>query len=218
MSLGWRVGVVVGLAWAGVAGAEDWETVLEAPFVVKTRSVPGSDVKEYLVEGKLDAHPADLQETLCDAPRFPGFMPHVKEARVLDGNGKVDFVYVRVEPPVGSSRDYVSKVVLLESVRPDGSGRFRQIWRAVPDRIPERRGIVRLKINEGSWEISPSGERQSHFVYRFRVDPGGWVPGFVREMANREAIPETLRAVEREAQRRARARGESARVSRPPRR
>lgn len=212
MGLGWRVGLVVGMCCAGAAAAEEWETVLEEPYLVKTRDVPGSEVKEYRVEGKLRASVADLQAALSDASHFPKFMPHVKEARVLKTAGAVDFVYVRVSPPVGGSRDYVSEVQLLESVNSDGEGRFRQKWRANPDYLPERSGIIRLRINEGSWDISPSGDGMSAVVYRFRVDPGGWVPGFVRELANRQAIPDTLQAIEREAQRRARVRAESARV------
>jgi hypothetical protein len=42
----------------------------------------------------------------------------------------------------------------------------------------------------------------SKVVYRASVDPGGWMPGFLSDLANRSGAVGTLRAVEHEAQRR----------------
>lgn len=195
--------------WATNATAEEkWRTVLEGPLTVKTREVAGSDVHEYEVTGAMDAAVADVQSTLSDPERFVKFMPHVKESRILKREGQNDRVYTKVQPPVGDPRDYVTEVTLLESVKPDGSGTFRQKWRAVNDALPERDGVTRITVNEGSWEITPSnGGRQSTIIYRFRVDPGGWVPGFVADMANKKAIPATIRAIEQEAKRRSATRG-----------
>ena len=44
---------------------------------------------------------------------------------------------------------------------------------------------------------------RSKVVYRAAVDPGGWMPDFLSDMANRSGAVGTMRAVEREAQRRA---------------
>lgn len=197
-------------AWGPAHAADRWETVVTGPLTVKTRDVRGSDIKEYLVEGEIDASVQDLQETLCDPERFAKFMPHVKEARLLERDGRTDQVYVLVEPPIGGSRDYVTEVRLLESVRQDGSGKFRQQWRALPKAVPERSGVTRITLNEGSWKIEPGADGRSRITYRFRVDPGGWVPSFVADMANKKAIPENVRAIESEAKRRGRERERSA--------
>ncbi|MBX5481719.1 MAG: SRPBCC family protein [Myxococcaceae bacterium] len=217
-----RVGAGLALAvglWATHAIAEEtWRTVLEGPVTIRTREVPGSDVHEYEVTGALDAPAFDLQATLTDPERFPKFMPHVTEARILDHAGNVDRVYTRIDPPMAAPRDYVTEVTLVESVRADGTGTFRQTWHALTDALPERSGVTRITINEGSWVITPTADgRKSRIVYRFRVDPGGWVPGFVADLANKKAIPETLRAIEREAQRRGRERdvGGAARAGQP---
>jgi len=67
--------------------------------------------------------------------------------------------------------------------------------------------VVRLPICDGSWRVSrAAAPGRSKVVYRASVDPGGWVPGFVSDMANKSGALGTMRAVEREAQRRAEAR------------
>lgn len=197
----------------GEVSASTWETVVEGDLTVKKRSVAGSDVREYLVETVMNAKVGDIQEALCDTVRFPAFMPHVAETKVLETNSRIERVYTRVEPPVGGSRDYVAEVTVLERASEDGTGTFRQKWHALPDAIPERDGVKRIRVNEGSWHISSTREGHSKVVYRFRVDPGGWVPEFVIDLANRKTIPETLRAVEQEANRRARARSTAAMAS-----
>jgi hypothetical protein len=202
MGLGWGGAAgLLGLAVAGSAWAGEWDTVLDGAVVVRVRDVSGSAAKEYWVETVLKAEVAHLEAALCDPDHFSGFMPHVKESRTLRRSGERSVVYTRVEPPVGGSRDYVVEVDVLS--RQASGGRFHQRWRALPDLLPARSGVVRLRVNEGSWDIAPLPQGLSQVTYRFRVDPGGWVPAFVSDLANKKAIPEVLRAVEREAQRRA---------------
>lgn len=215
MRMGGRLGVVTVVAlWAmGATAEESWRTVVDGPISIKTREVPNSDVHEYLVEGVVDASTEDLQATLCDPGRFPRFMPHVTEAKVLEHLGSVDRVYTRIDPPIGGARDYITEVKVVQTVHEDGTGRFVQVWRALPDAIPTREGVTRIRINEGSWEITPREDGRSQVVYRFRVDPGGWVPDFIADLANKKAIPATVHAIEREAQRRGRARSRTAEAS-----
>lgn len=206
--------LVVGLALvSSVAVAQprqpEWKKVSVGNIVVKSREVPGSPVKEFWVETDLDAEVQDLQSTLVDAEQFHKFMPFVKESRFI-GNTEPDgtrYSYVKLKlPPPMAARDYVVKVKTLKSVAADGSGEFANRWEAVPNKIPNRAHTIRLKVNEGSWLITPVAGGRSHVVYKFRVDPSGMVPGFAAEMANKTGIPDTLRAAEKEAQRRAAAR------------
>jgi hypothetical protein len=182
---------------------------MNEPIVVKTRPKPGSSIKEVWAEGVMDAHVQDIQNTLMDADTFSKFMPYVKESRKIhkpDPDGG-EFVYTRLELPMISSRDYVLKVYLDQSVGVDGTGDFRNRWTAVPDRIPKRHNSVRIRINEGSWHVRPRADGKSDVVYKFMVDPGGWVPAFAADMGNKRGILETFQAVEKEARRRGTQRG-----------
>lgn len=198
---GW-VALVGALLWAGAASAEDkWETVLSGPLTVKVRVLEGG-VQEVLAEGEMSADLQAIATALQDPESYPRWMPHVKDCRKL-GTPEPDgsqLLYTQVVPPIVSARDYITRV------RAQGSDTaFRQSWVAVNDKLPVRRGITRITRTEGSWTLSARGEGRTWAVYRFVVDPGGWIPGFVRDAANRQAVPDAFRAVEKEARRRAKA-------------
>lgn len=200
------LGALVALASATEARAEEWETVATAPVLIKARSVPNSSVKEIWAQGEMSAPVQDVQAALLDVERFREFMPFVKESRLI-GKPRPDgahYVYTRLEfGPWVSSRDYVVKVEVERSVAPDGSGEFRNRWVAEPDRIPSRANAVRLRVNEGSWHVASRGPNKSFAVYRFVVDPGGWIPAFAANAGNKQGVTDTFKAVEREAERRA---------------
>jgi hypothetical protein len=54
--------------------------------------------------------------------------------------------------------------------------------------------------------VTPAANGKAHVVYRFSVDPGGMIPPFLADLANKGAIPDTFHAVEKEARRLAAAR------------
>jgi hypothetical protein len=185
--------------------ADGWEVVTESPYLVKTRPLPNSDIQEVWAEGVIDAPVREIQETLMDPDTFSRFMPYVKEGRHIreplpDGSR---YVYVRLQLPMVTSRDYVTRVWLLKGVNPDGTGEFENKWVAVPDLLPARSNVVRLKFNQGGWKVTPRPDGKAYAVYRFSVDPGGSVPAFAANMGNRSGVPDTFKAVEGEAKRRA---------------
>lgn len=198
---------VLGLA-AGAAHAEEaWKTVAEKPYVVKVRARPGSEAKDVWAEGELAASAADVQAVLRDVDAYRRWMPYVKESRILkDLPDEGQLTYTKLDLPVVSSRDYICNVVLESKLAEDGSGVFAQRWQATPDAIPQRRGTVRIRLNEGSWRVEPRGEGKSHAVYRFTVDPAGSIPGFLARMGQKDAVEDTFRAVEKRARERAESR------------
>jgi len=204
MKMSWSGAVlsacVLGLA-AGAARAEEaWKTVAEKPYVVKVRARPGSEAKDVWAEGELAASAADVQAVLRDVDAYRHWMPYVKESRILkDLPDEGQLTYTKLDLPVVSSRDYICNVVLESRLAEDGSGVFAQRWQATPDAIPQRRGTVRIRLNEGSWRVEPRGEGKYHAVYRFTVDPAGSIPGFLARMGQKDAVEDTFRAVEKRA-------------------
>ena len=195
--------VAFALAATAVAAEEKWETIQTSPLVIKTRPKAGTSVKEVWAEGEIDAPVRDIQDTLMTPERFIHFMPYVKECRRIgkeeDGS---EYVYTYLHLPVVSNRDYVLRVYLDKGVNPDGSGDFAEHWYAVPGKIPEKSGVVRLKISEGSWHVTPKPNGKSHAVYKFAADPGGMIPSFAANMGSTDGVLDTYKAVEREAKRR----------------
>ena len=193
---------------AGAALAEDgggWEVIATGAITVKARPRPGTSIKELWAEGEMGAPVQDIQSALMDPEHFTQFMPYVKEARFL-GKPEADgsrWVYTRLNLPMVDPRDYVLRVWLDEGVAPDGSGTFRNHWVASGDKIPSRHNVVRLKVNEGSWNVSARPGGKSWGVYKFAVDPGGWIPAFAADFGNKSGVTDTFSAVEKEGRRRA---------------
>ncbi|XXF77760.1 SRPBCC family protein [Myxococcaceae bacterium GXIMD 01537] len=205
---------------AGMAGAEDapaekpWKTIETEPITIKVQERADGKGKNVWAEGTLKADARDAQAALLDQESYRRWMPYVKESRVVstapDGSR---VTYTMLDLPIVSSRDYTCNVVNDSLVAADGTGAFTQRWWAVPDALPQRRGVVRLPRNEGSWRIEAQGEGTSHAVYKFSVDPGGSLPGFLANTGQRGGVLDTWKAVEKRA---AQARAEREKASGAP--
>ncbi len=174
---------------------------------MKARPRTDSSVFEIWAEADLAAPVQDIQETLTTMERFEHFMPYVKSAKEVsrEPDGSI-YTYTELGFPIISDRDYVVQVWLDEGVKPDGSGAYRTHWVAAHDKLPEKSGIVRVKVNEGSWVVTAKDDHTSHVVYRFAADPGGMLPTWAKNIGNRRGVSGTLEAIEKEAQRRQRER------------
>jgi len=199
--LGWCGALALGLLATGAGAADAWETVEDGDVVIKVRPRADGVGKEIWAETDLEASAYDIQTALIDAGSFRLFMPYVKESRIVstaeDGSR---VAYAKLNPPVVNSRDYVLHVAEEKRVAEDGTGELLQRWKTVDGVVPVREGVVRLKHNEGSWQVTPRGENKAHVVYKFSVDPGGSVPGWLANMGQSDAVEDTLEAVEERAQ------------------
>ncbi len=198
---------LLSLSGAVAAAEPEWETIIDGPpFTVKNRAREGSDVKEIWGEGDVEASALDLQAALLDHDNFHKYMPSVHSAKVV-GTPEADgsfHMYTQLDLPMLSSRDYAVRIWNDELVKPDGTGQFRQHWKAEPNKVEEQSGYIRVKVNDGSWQITPVGDgSKAHVVYKFATDPGGMIPGWAKNMGNKKAVVDVIKAVEAEAQRRA---------------
>ena len=196
---------------------EGWELLGTDPVTVRSRTRPGTSVRDLWAEGELNVPAQDIQAALMDNERYPAFMPYCTESRFV-GETEPDggrHVYTRLELPFVAPRDYVVKMHVLQLLSTDGKGAFRNKWEAVPDFLPERQGTVRLRTNDGGWTVLSRGPSKSYIVYRFSVDPGGMVPAFAANMANRTGVRDTLKGVQKEALRRTEMREAEARRRSP---
>ncbi|WP_224244965.1 START domain-containing protein [Hyalangium gracile] len=198
----WWGGALALVLVAGVAqAAEEWETVESKKAVIKVRPRPDGNGKEVWAEKEVEADARDVQNALMDSGSFRLWMPYVKESRVVSTQPDGSRVaYARLKLPVVDDRDYAITVVDEKKLAEDGTGEYVQRWKAVPDALPVREDIVRIKHNEGTWQIIPKGEGKTHIVYKFSVDPGGSVPGWLASFGQKDGVLDTLKAVQDRAQ------------------
>jgi len=197
---------VVLVGAAAFADEQKWETLQSSPIVVKTRDRATGGVKEVWAEGDITGDVGDIQDVLSDTTRFTKYMPYMTEARELpprDADGAM-YIYLRLDMPVLSPRDFIHKVYIdKDSRQPWAKGVYASHWHAMPSKVPQVDGVVRLIISEGSWVVTPLPNGKAHLVYKFSADPGGSIPSIFRNSNNVKGPVETFASVEKEAAMRA---------------
>jgi hypothetical protein len=178
------------------AAGDGWSVAARSGDVeVQQRDHPGSRIREVQTVATIDAPPAVVRRAVTDWARYVDVMPYTVEGRVVatEEGGRVVHFYTLVDPPVVSRRDYTMRMVDEGVV---AGGALRISWTPSDRGPPPRPGVVRVVVNQGLWLLEPIDEgRRTRATYRLHTDPGGSVPGFAADMANREALPGVLKAV-----------------------
>jgi len=175
----------------------DWtEAYRTRELVIFTKDVEQG--RRIVAVAEVEAPPEVVFNVITDFERYPDFMPYVKESRVLSCMGDSEVItYARVVPPFVSERDYPLKVRMTHGMSSNG-GVFKIEWTAIPEAQPEIEGVVRVKLNEGSWLAEPrEGGTRTRLTYTLLTNPGGLIPAFVVNMSNTIAIPKLFEAVKK---------------------
>jgi uncharacterized protein YndB with AHSA1/START domain len=177
-------------------GADWTEAYRTDELVIFTKDV-GED-RKIIATAEVAAPPEVVFKVLSDFEHYRDFMPYVEESRVLIRKGDNEVVtYARIAPPLVSERDYPLKVRMTRG-SPSNGGVFKVEWTANPEAEPEVEGVVRVKLNEGSWLAAPfNGGKRTRLTYTLLTNPGGLIPPFVVNLSNTVAIPELFEAVKK---------------------
>jgi hypothetical protein len=176
------------------------EACCQYGLAVYTREKPGADVREVKATGQVDAPPAKVFEVVTDYEHQVGNMPYVQDQAVFSRtDGEVVFWAV-ADFPLVSRRDWIVKS-RLEKALPGGV--YRAAWEPtqVANVPPPEDGVVRLKVNSGSWTLAPlDGGKRTLATYQLLTDPGGSIPKFIANKANTTALPELFARVRKRAE------------------
>ncbi|HEX8433561.1 START domain-containing protein [Archangium sp.] len=184
-----------------LAGASEpaWQQVArEDGITVLARTPEGGSVSEVKATALVDAPPHDVWRVIRDYTNYTKTMPYTDESRVLasEQDGKVTVFYCLVNAPLVDKRDFIIRI-RDESDWKEGKGFLKTAWTVTTDGAPaEREGVVRVKLNNGYWLLEPREEGKKTFVtYYLYTDPGGSLPKWIADKANKTSVPDVLRAV-----------------------
>jgi len=167
-----------------------------------SRTRVGSSVKEFKGTGLIGAAPVTVEKVLEDVPNYTAFMPYVSEARVISQSGDETVTYQRLTVPFVSNRDYTVRVEHGTAKGPAGTVYYRDTWQTDNEAgPPEQHGLVRVKVNEGSWLLEPVGAASdsTQATYQIYTDSGGTLPAFLANRASQMAIPKLFDAIRKQA-------------------
>jgi hypothetical protein len=147
-----------------------------------------SRVLHFAAEGRFAAPPAEVQAVLLDYRGQAGHIGRISEVRVLARRPQALKVYLRLNLPIISDRDYT---LALRWEQRDGVRWIR--FKAARDGPAPRKGVVRMTLNEGSWQLRPTGGGRGTFArYELRMDIAGWVPAWLVRRAAGKEIPQVF--------------------------
>ncbi len=170
----------------------DWVLRKESNGIkVYTRKLPGVTVKEVRVTGVFVNSLSSIVSILQDKESHPSWIYHCKEAKELKRiNDLEQICYQEIELPWPcENRDLVTNY----QIRQDSLTREIKIYvTAMPDYIPKKPGIVRIKMVSAQWTITPKPDKTVLVDYVVNVDPGGSIPGWMINMGVTDGPYETL--------------------------
>jgi hypothetical protein len=175
-------------------GPEWTEAYRSSQLVIFTMDV--EEGRKIVAVSDIEVPPAIVFAVLSDFEHYRDFMPYVTESRILERKSTGETItYARLAPPFVSERDYPLAVRTSRGVA-SNRGAFKIEWTAAPEIEPEVKGVVRVRLNEGSWRGEPlDGGKRTRLTYTLLTNPGGLIPDFVLNMSNTIAIPELFDSV-----------------------
>ncbi|HOT44166.1 MAG TPA: START domain-containing protein [Spirochaetota bacterium] len=140
---------------------------------VYTRDVPGSDFKEFRATIVVEATMAGVLKLMEDIRSYPLWFPKLKESLLLKKISSTEMIlyhWMKVPFPA-DDRDSVFKVTARRDAR---TKTVTLGLSSLPDYLPERKGIIRVRQISGSWTFIPDKDRGTvTVIYQMHSDPGG---------------------------------------------
>lgn len=148
--------------------------------------------------GEIAAPAAALHAVINDVESYASFMPYTAECRVLKRDGNSIVAYQRISAPLTSDRDYT--VRMRSSSRPTDAGTsYLCQWESANELgPPEKSGVVRVKLCEGSWLLEPTGSHATRATYTLYTDSGGVLPAFVKNIGSQIGIRKLFAAIRKQ--------------------
>ena len=196
--------VITALAWcADLRAAEPEATLPEWKFIsnkdgvaLYRRDRPVTNESKAI--GEIAAPAAVVHAVIKDVESYASFMPYTVECRVLKREGNSVVAYQRISAPMTSDRDYT--VRMRSSSKPgEGGTSYVSQWEA-ENKLgpPEKSGVVRVNLCDGSWLLEPTGPNTTRATYKIYTDSGGAIPRFIKDTGSQMGIRKLFAAIRKQ--------------------
>lgn len=148
--------------------------------------------------GEIAASTDLVHAVIDDIESYASFMPYTAECRVLKREGNRVVAYQRISAPLTSDRDYTLRVQ-SSSKKVEGGTTYSHRWEADNGLgPPEKSGVVRVSLCEGSWLLEPIGPDKTRATYMVYTDSGGAIPKFIKETGSQVGIRKLFAAIRKQ--------------------
>lgn len=158
---------------------------------VYIRQVAGSNFKAYRACMRIQTSLSSLIALVDDIAAYPLWIDTCVEGRVLKRLSATETYCYTVNSAPWPVCDRDAVVYNRISQDPENHQVTIRI-RGVPEYIPPKKGLVRVKMIDGFWEFTPMGEGFVKVVYQVHNDPGGGLPSW---LVNSVAITQPYKTI-----------------------
>lgn len=166
-----------GLGVTGVVhAAGGWTKVKDSSGIkLYGRSVPGTDLMEYMAVTTIDAKMEVIGEALRDVSQYTKWISDCESARIEQKYDRNNYVMYIVQNPFLIER---REIVLKNETLYDYENGLAKITFHSTDevKIPLKKKHVRITVMSGFFRIECLGRTKTKFIYKLKVDPGGSIP------------------------------------------
>jgi hypothetical protein len=181
---------------SSVSPKEGWKLASDAKdVVIYSRPHAESNLKEFKAIGFIDAPASAVHAVIDDFENYTKFMPYTLECRLIKREGDSVIGYQRLSPKIVEDRDYTLRVSKKSWPGPKGLTYLSQWETANEMGPPAQKGVVRLKVCNGTWLLEPDGAAKTRATYSIYSDTGGFVPAFIANHASLTAIRKLYAAI-----------------------
>src|SRR6476469_7099336 len=175
----------------------EWKLVSDKDAVVLYRRQRPRSYESKAI-GEIAANTDVVHAVLDDVESYASFMPYTAECRVLKRDADSVVAYQRLSAPLISDRDYTVRV-RKSSKKVEQGTRYLSEWEtdnaAGP---PEKRGVIRVSLCEGSWLLEPTGPNATRATYTIYTDSGGLIPSFIKNSGSQVGIRKLFVAIRKQ--------------------
>jgi hypothetical protein len=187
----------------GLRAAEPATTTSEWKFISNKEGValyrrdrPASN--ESKAVGEIAAPAAAVHAVINDVESYASFMPYTVECRVLKRDGNSIVAYQRISAPLTSDRDYTVRM-RSSSKAVEGGTSYLSQWEAENSLgPPQKPGVVRVNLCDGSWLLEPTGPNTTRATYTIYTDSGGAIPAFIKNTGSQVGIRKLFAAIRKQ--------------------
>jgi hypothetical protein len=166
-----------------VASAQtNWELSKDKNGIkVYTASNSTSKFKSIKVEANVEGTLEKLVNILMDVSNNKNWVYNTRYSYLIRKASKNDILYyaeTSLPWPI-SNRDMIIRMQFFHDTI---NKTLKVIATGVPDELPEKKGLVRIKYFNGLWDVKYNDENKMLINYILTMEPGGSVPAGITNM------------------------------------
>jgi ribosome-associated toxin RatA of RatAB toxin-antitoxin module len=175
----------------------EWKFISDKEGVaIYRRQRPASNESKAI--GEIAAPAALVHAVIDDVESYASFMPYTAECRVLKRDADSVVVYQRISAPLTSDRDYTVRVHSSSKIS-EGGKVYSSHWETENALgPPEKSGVVRVKLCEGSWLLEPIGPNTTRATYLIYTNSGGMIPTFIKNTGSQIGLRKMFAAIRKQ--------------------